>query len=195
MCGLCRQMLPWLDPPELIDILEVSERYADGLATVADLHRASELARYVTQDSPHVSGRSCIAWAVVLTTAWEEPCERSEYREINRYIDGQLVTFLHGAVQLPWEGGAPPSVAPEYNTFFDEVKPCPVAFAPEWRTDTAIALARTMYEAREFSAMPILADALQDAGCDSDDILDHCRDTTQVHVRGCWVVDLVLGLV
>jgi hypothetical protein len=40
--------------------------------------------------------------------------------------------------------------------------------------------------------MPILADALQDAGCDSEDILDHCRDPKQVQVRGCWVVDLVL---
>jgi len=56
-----------------------------------------------------------------------------------------------------------------------------------------VSLARTMYEAREFGAMPILADALQDAGCDNDDILSHCRDANQVHVRGCWVVDLVLG--
>jgi hypothetical protein len=47
-----------------------------------------------------------------------------------------------------------------------------------------------MYEARDFSAMPILADALQDAGCDSDDILSHCRGDGP-HVRGCWVVDLV----
>jgi hypothetical protein len=50
-----------------------------------------------------------------------------------------------------------------------------------------------MYQARDFSAMPILADALQDAGCDNDDVLTHCRDTAQPHVRGCWVVDLVLG--
>lgn len=69
----------------------------------------------------------------------------------------------------------------------------PVTFSPEWRTDTALSLARQMYDTREFSAMPILADALQDAGCDSDDVLNHCRDTTQVHVRGCWVCDLVLG--
>ncbi len=69
----------------------------------------------------------------------------------------------------------------------------PVAFSPEWRTDTAVLLARQMYESREFSAMPILADALQDSGCDSDDLLSHCRDTSQVHVRGCWVCDLVLG--
>jgi hypothetical protein len=41
--------------------------------------------------------------------------------------------------------------------------------------------------------MPILADALQDAGCDNPDILEHCREATAAHVRGCWVVDLVLG--
>ncbi len=69
----------------------------------------------------------------------------------------------------------------------------PVAFSSSWRTDTAVSLARTMYESREFGAMPILADALQDAGCDNADILDHCRDTALTHVRGCWVVDLVLG--
>ena len=50
-----------------------------------------------------------------------------------------------------------------------------------------------MYEARDFGAMPILADALQDAGCEDAAILDHCRDANGVHVRGCWVVDLVLG--
>ncbi|HEY1187517.1 MAG TPA: hypothetical protein VGE74_07650 [Gemmata sp.] len=66
-------------------------------------------------------------------------------------------------------------------------------FAPEWRTGTATAIAAQMYKSRDFGAMPILADALQDAGCDSEDVLNHCRDTSQVHVRGCWVVDLVLG--
>ena len=50
-----------------------------------------------------------------------------------------------------------------------------------------------MYDSREFGAMPILADALQDADCDSDDVLNHCRDASLTHVRGCWVVDLVLG--
>jgi hypothetical protein len=68
----------------------------------------------------------------------------------------------------------------------------PVKFTREWRTDTAVSLATQMYESRDFSAMPILADALQDAGCDNDDVLDHCRDPHAVHVRGCWVVDLVL---
>ena len=69
----------------------------------------------------------------------------------------------------------------------------PVAFDPTWRTETAVTLARQMYDSREFGAMPILADALQDAGCNSEEVLAHCRDTSASHVRGCWVVDLVLG--
>jgi hypothetical protein len=68
----------------------------------------------------------------------------------------------------------------------------PVSFDPEWRTSTAAAIAKGMYDSRDFSAMPILADALQDAGCDDEDVLDHCRAADGVHVRGCWVVDLVL---
>jgi hypothetical protein len=69
----------------------------------------------------------------------------------------------------------------------------PVAFDPRWRSDTAVSLARVMYESRDFTAMPILADALQDAGCEDEPVLTHGRDPHGVHVRGCWVVDRVLG--
>lgn len=68
----------------------------------------------------------------------------------------------------------------------------PAAFDPGWRTTTVVAMARGMYEARDFSAMPILADALEDAGCEDADILVHCRRDS-AHVRGCWVVDRILG--
>lgn len=68
----------------------------------------------------------------------------------------------------------------------------PATFDPSWRTSTVIALARQMYASRNFSAMPILADALGDAGCENEDILNHCRQTG-THVKGCWVVDLLLG--
>src|SRR5262249_31973350 len=69
----------------------------------------------------------------------------------------------------------------------------PVSVPPVWRPDTALTLARQRYDSREFSAMPILADALQEAGCDSEDLLNHLRDTSATHVRGCWALDLVLG--
>ena len=65
------------------------------------------------------------------------------------------------------------------------------AFDPTWRTGTVVALARQMVRSREFSAMPVLADALQDAGCNDSEILNHCR-APGPHVRDCWVLDLVL---
>jgi hypothetical protein len=68
----------------------------------------------------------------------------------------------------------------------------PPAMSTVWLTPTVSAMAREMYVDREFSAMPILADALQDAGCDDANILDHCRGPGP-HVRGCCVVDLLLG--
>jgi hypothetical protein len=68
----------------------------------------------------------------------------------------------------------------------------PVAFDPSWRTSTVVALAEGVYADRAFDRLPILADAIEDAGCDHPDILAHCRGAGP-HVRGCWVVDLVLG--
>jgi hypothetical protein len=69
----------------------------------------------------------------------------------------------------------------------------PVAFDPRWRSESAVSLARTAYDTRNFTLLPILADALEEAGCDHPDVLSHCRDPNGVHVRGCWVVDGVLG--
>jgi hypothetical protein len=68
----------------------------------------------------------------------------------------------------------------------------PVALDPSWLTSTVIALARGVYADRALDRLPILADALQDAGCEEEDVLDHCRGGGP-HARGCWVVDLVLG--
>src|SRR5262249_28654542 len=63
----------------------------------------------------------------------------------------------------------------------------------EWRTSTVLILARQADETGEYSLLPILADALQDAGCDNDFMLDRCRAASNIHCRGNWVVDLVLG--
>jgi hypothetical protein len=67
----------------------------------------------------------------------------------------------------------------------------PFAFDPTWRTSAAVGLARTIYAENQFEALPILADALQDAGCEDAEVLTHCR--MPGHQRGCWLVDLVLG--
>lgn len=68
----------------------------------------------------------------------------------------------------------------------------PVAVEPRWLTSNVLALCEGMYESQDFGAMPILADALMDAGCGHEGILAHCRGEGP-HVRGCWVVDRLLG--
>ncbi|VTR92139.1 Uncharacterized protein OS=uncultured bacterium PE=4 SV=1 [Gemmata massiliana] len=73
---------------------------------------------------------------------------------------------------------------------FNPFRPVPVVSS--WLTSTVLTLAEGIYQEHAFDRMPILADALQDAGCDSDGLLNHLRSDGP-HVRGCWVVDTLLG--
>jgi hypothetical protein len=73
---------------------------------------------------------------------------------------------------------------------FENVRPADALLA--WNGSALPRLAQAIYDERAFDRLPILADALEDAGCTDPAILDHCRGPGP-HVRGCWVVDLILG--
>jgi hypothetical protein len=60
-----------------------------------------------------------------------------------------------------------------------------------WRTSALVALARAIYDLRCWQDLPVLADALEEVGCQDSDLLAHCRGS-QPHARGCWAVDLIL---
>jgi len=62
-----------------------------------------------------------------------------------------------------------------------------------WNDHTMVKLAGTIYEGRAFDRLPVLGDALEDAGCTSAKILSHCRRKKMGHARGCWVADALLG--
>jgi hypothetical protein len=62
-----------------------------------------------------------------------------------------------------------------------------------WDSQTVLHLARSIYEEHAFERMPILGDALEEAGCNEQTILAHCRGR-EPHARGCWVVDRLLGM-
>jgi hypothetical protein len=71
----------------------------------------------------------------------------------------------------------------------------PVALDPawlQWDGGTVRKIAQAIYDDRAFDRLPVLADALEEAGCADRDLLDHCRSGGE-HVRGCWAVDLLLG--
>lgn len=69
-------------------------------------------------------------------------------------------------------------------------------FSFEWITSKVVAFSENIYQKRDFDAMPVLADMLEENGCDNQDVLYHCRQTWKEnyqHVRGCWVLDLLTG--
>jgi hypothetical protein len=74
----------------------------------------------------------------------------------------------------------------------DLVGPARLPALTPWRTPTVLSIARRAYEARDALALAVLADALEDAGCDQREILTHCRQGGE-HPRGCWVLDALLG--
>jgi hypothetical protein len=71
----------------------------------------------------------------------------------------------------------------------------PVALDPAWLTwqgGPIPKLAQATYQERAFDRLPILADALEESGCDNADLLSHLRGPGP-HARGCWALDLILG--
>jgi hypothetical protein len=128
-------------------------------------------------------------------------------------VDVEHTRRLVGAViearaYLAYTGGHPPDVEPEERVrraAESEVKALcgllrciagnplrSTSFDPQWRTSTAVALAAGIYRRKAFHRLPILADALQDAGCYDEHLLNHCRGAGD-HARGCHVIDAVLG--
>jgi hypothetical protein len=168
-CACCRRVWHLLGDKDRGKV-EVAERYADGLVARRDWEEARK-GRVVPPWALDPSARAAAAASSVL------------HREAHR-----------AAVEaVGWSGNLPGKPAQTHllRDIFDNPFR-PVEFSSDWRTDTAMSLAKQMYDSREFGAMPILADALQDAGCDNEAVLDHCRGTGP-HVRGCWVIDFVLG--
>ena len=142
--------------------LDVAERYADGLID------ETEMARVYQAEVGWHGGET------VSPIAWEAAADATDFAFWRNEAELEVVAQCH---------------------FFRDVfgNPFrPVTLDPAWQTTNVLALAQAIYDDRAFDRMPILADALEDAGCDNADILNHCRQPGE-HVRGCWVVDLVLG--
>jgi hypothetical protein len=98
----------------------------------------------------------------------------------------------------PWLAAAAAEAAAQAasvrDLFGNPFRPAPVIDPGwlAWNDDTVAKLARANYKCRRFADLPILADALEEAGCADAAILAHCRSGSE-HVRGCWVVDLLTG--
>jgi hypothetical protein len=103
-------------------------------------------------------------------------------------VETAKATYLIAATDPCWLAHLAPGME-WYSTAYDHDEK--VVFDTAWRTSTVLALAKHVDESGDFSVMPILADALQDAGCADEQLLGHCRGSGP-HARGCWAVDLLL---
>ena len=155
-------------------VVYAAESFADGRATDGDLDLSRYLALQKAQHVEEYPGRSRLFFAAD-TALRGEPLFMS------------LCTVFRDDEQM-----RPVGQGLLRDVFDNPFRP--VTADPRWLTSTVVALARTIYHEWAFDRLPILADALEEAGCDDADVLTHLRGDGP-HARGCWAVDLVLGKV
>ena len=168
----CVQRFPALYPA-ISQVIQMSELYAEGAAGWTELASARKLAKELYREA--MQRRVGLGAGAV--------------RDVCLVASPSAFAAAQGVIPMI-------SFAPEKSTrFVHDIfgNPFrPVVVDPSWLTSDVVVLAEGIYQDRAVDRMPILADALQDAGCDSDDILNHCRQPGE-HVRGCWVIDLLTG--
>lgn len=213
--AFCRAIVHLHDDSQLLKAVETAENFADGICTLQELEACRSTCREIAiraygeweqwSESKPLEALKCwllhsVAWATSYLATTPVSVEA-----VNQKVAGIVIqarTGDSGVIQLQLSATPPAhqSLTAHENQRFRELVwdlagnlYNPVSFCAEWRTATTTALARGMYHARDYAAMPILADALQDAGCDHHEVLTHCRQSAQ-HTRGCWVLDQLLEL-
>jgi hypothetical protein len=129
---------------------------------------------------------------VVTATRTARTASRAAEAQLEHATDVAAVT--HGAEQPVRRLASLDAVELVREIFGNPFRP--VALDPrwlDWNENVIPRIARVIYRKRCFRNMPILADALEEAGCNDEELLMHCRAPVE-HVRGCWVVDLLLGM-
>jgi hypothetical protein len=170
-CACCRRIWHLL-PKHSRKAVEVAERFAEGLATEEERSSAVSAAHY--------KNRATSAAASTLLYAGYDVVE----------------TWAHAARAVGAGGEEKLDQELSYQSillrdiFGNPFRP--VSLNSAWLTPTVTALAQALYDARNFADLPILADALEENGCTSQELLDHLRGPGP-HVLGCWALDLVLG--
>jgi hypothetical protein len=216
--GCCRVIWDLLDEPTGRHLVEVSERLADGTSTkvewAAAVIKAKQAREALNARQPKAYKRSrdageagsCLITALDAAIATASPSGHDaahsssvaaahasgthaarmtsgpSYADLESYVVaedvGRVVEYRRQADLVRDLFGPPPFRS--------------VTLSPLLLTITVVRLAQAIYDERAFDRLAVLADALEEAGCDNAGVLAHCRAATP-HVRGCWVVDLVLG--
>jgi hypothetical protein len=193
-CACCRRVWGLLPSQASRDAVGVAERFADGLARRKDLKAAWLACGGGTPPTTHDPAHTAAQVSLKMAAFWT-----AYNAQVLAAGTGPLLASQIEAHQAAKESEGRHQAKLLHDIFGNPSRP--VSISPAWRTPQVVALAQAAYDERELPAgtldaggFAVLADALEEAGCADADILNHCR-RPGVHVRGCWVVDLLLGKV
>src|SRR5262245_1277609 len=189
-CACCRRIWDLLSENGSHRNIEAAEQYADGRASLAELDARPQghiletavdfAVSYAGYSGPHDWDLDHVAFSAGYVLQAVRDANRRQ-RRVRAAVKAEERTQANLPRDL-------------YGNPFRIV-----VFSPSWRTPAVLTLAQAAYENRTLPAgtldpdrLAVLADALEEAGCDNADILSHLRGPGP-HVRGCWVVDLLLG--
>jgi hypothetical protein len=168
--------------------VELAEAYADGLAGAADLAKVRQevVPGLWDQCSSAVVRQEIADCATAVPLGDVAPAARAFVFWVESNLSGDEVQEEIGREQAAMCAALRDLMGNPFR---------PVVLDPgwvSWNGSTVVGIAQSIYEERAFDRLPILGDALQDAGCNEQSILAHCHEDVE-HMRGCWVVDLLLG--
>ena len=192
----CRHVSSLVPELDITRLIEVGERFADGLVSEDELAAAKKSADTLLQHCRSARGEVDSWVALALSSCLGEVWVNGKQTIVQAAL--AVSEMKHASLvdgNLPLD---PLESQEQANLLRCITGPLPfrsVATDPQWLTwndGTVGKLAQGIYEARAFDRMPELADALKQGGCTNQDILNHCGGPGS-HVRGCWVLDLVLA--
>jgi len=185
--------------PDQLRAIRMSEQFADGLVEKATLEAAFVRVRKLPEPIPFdadmalsVFGPTDMAWEARLIELLLNLGPELDVRAVATRA-AEIVTEREGAQYLSRRGRDERTQQANLlrDIFGNPFRPVPLD--PSCLNDRTRSLAKTMYEKGQFANLPLLAKALKkDAGCANQELWDHCQWPIR-HVRGCWVIDLVLG--
>jgi hypothetical protein len=177
-CAHCRRSWHQLPDERYRRAVELAERFADGLVGEAERQAAEAAVNQIGRALWDGGAREQAPWA------W--------------WVAGTLIERVPFGTSTSTRPHSHSATASEECALLREIVGDPfrpVRIDPAWRAwdgGCVPGLARTIYEGRAFDRLPVLADALEEAGCTDADLLGHLR-VPGPHVPGCWALDALLG--
>ena len=208
-CACCRQVWNLMLDVRSRKAVEVSEKYADGLASKEEMSaaqgEASAAVQVASQKKVYPLPKVETTWfkgQLVFFTKHGEAAKaaKAAARSTDRFSTMTEEMSQASGWALNAEAiGHTVSEIHEFRKRYSNLLRCifgnpfrPVVAFPTWLTHDALVVAQTIYDNRAFTKMPALANALERTRCEDQEILSHCMNPSE-HAMGCWVVDLVLG--